>query len=269
MAMKFIDSRILLPTLFAVALGACSSSDTRAPVTAQPAARAELMETAQYLPVRQLNEAGLPVRYEPAPSPYSQIERQVESSAVDAYIEARRAFNDYDFDRAEKLLQTLQGEHPQLSGPLVMRGDIALARGKLEDAARHYEGALDVNPVNFNAWVRLAKAQRMQGQFQLAQNTYAEALQKWPDGAELHWNLGVLYDVYLNMPKKAQAHMEAYQLLSGDNSGEVARWLEEIRERTGLETALAVQGPSDDDEAEDSGSREQASNAVASQSPEE
>lgn len=269
--MKFTDSRILLPTLLAVTLGACSSSDTRTPVENRPVRQSELVPTAQYLPVRELNDAGLPVRYEPTPSPYSQIEKQVEGNAVDTYIAARRAFNDYEFKRAEDLLQKLQDQHPQLSGPLVMRGDIALARGELEAAAEYYEDALDVNPVNFNAWVRLAKAQRMQGQFQRAQNTYAEALQKWPDGAELHWNLGVLYDVYLNMPRKAQAHMEAYQLLSGDNSGEIARWLEEIRKRTGIETALVVKGPSKDgdEESQASSGPEQASNTVAVKSAEE
>lgn len=263
--MKYINFPIIVAVTFAAVLGGCSSGATRESAGAAPAPQAGLVPTAHYLPVRELNEAGLPVRYQPSPSPYSKIEMQIDGSAVENYIEARRAFDNYDFERAEQLLKKLQREEPQLSGPVVLQGDIALARGELQAAVDHYQKALAVNRVNFNAWVRLARAQRMQGKFQEAQNTYANALQQWPDGAELHWNLGVLYDVYLNMPEKAQAHMEAYQFLSGDNSGQIARWLEEIRSRTGIDTALAVRGQPAAKEA--SGSQSPGRQSPGRQSP--
>jgi tetratricopeptide (TPR) repeat protein len=243
MVMRYSNrSYVLLPILCA-ALGACTASHTRESSRTTPEAPLELIDTSQFLPVKQQDEHGLSIPYEPEPNPYTQLHRQIDKRAVLTFIDARRAFDDYDFRHAEKLLSDLQEEHPQLSGPMVLHGDIETARGNLSAAVEKYQQAIEVNPLNFNAWIRLARAQRMQGDFQLAQNSYAEALQRWPDGAELHWNLGVLYDVYLNMPKRAQAHMEAYQLLSGDNSGKIAAWLREIRERTGLKTALMVQGP--------------------------
>jgi tetratricopeptide (TPR) repeat protein len=271
MVMKYINPRAFLAVVYAVLLTACAGSDTREGATVQTRPMEGLMPTSQYLPVVQLDEAGLPIRYQPRPNPYTQIENQLDRRAVTAYIEAQRAFDDYDFERADRLLEQLESEESQLSGPRVLRGDIAMERGDLQAAVDFYEQALEVNPINTNAWTRLAKAQRMQGQFQRAQNTYAQALQRWPDGAELHWNLGVLYDLYLNMPEKAQAHMEAYQLLSGDNSGEVAAWLEEVRQRTGMDTALAVRGAAENKASADKtgDNLEEAPAAVASKSAEE
>lgn len=242
--MKYIDrSCVLLPILCATLLGACTSAGPRESASASPESRLELVDTSQYLPVKSLDENGLPIRYRPRQNPYTQLQNQIDKQAVETFIQARRALSDYDLPHAEQLLVALRKEQPQLSGPLVLHGDLEAARGNLPAAVEHYQTAIEITPVNFNAWIRLAKAQRMQGQFERAQNTYAEALRRWPDGAALHWNLGVLYDLYLNMPEQAQAHMEAYQMLSGDNSGEVAAWLSEIRQRTGIETVLRVQGP--------------------------
>src|SRR5690606_3326075 len=210
-------------------------------------AQVELAQTEQYLPVLELSESGRPLPYSAAPNPYALQEGKVDREAVDLYIEARRAFNRKDFAKAEELLAILNRDWPALSGPLVMRGDIALEREQPAEAVELYAQAIAINRENMNAWLRLAKAQRMQGHFRHAQNSYSRALAIWPDGAELHLNLGVLYDLYFNLPLKAQAHMEAYQLLSGDNSGPVVAWLEEVRGRTGRAMVLQTKSASESD----------------------
>jgi tetratricopeptide (TPR) repeat protein len=248
MEMKYSNrSALLLPIVCAALVGACTSSDPRETASEQPAAvRNELVDTSRYLPVRKQDENGLSIPYRAAPNPYEELATKIDRQAVQDFIEARRAFSDYDFKSALELLTRLQEQHSELSGPFVLHGDVEMARADLPAAEQKYQQAVEINPLNFNAWVRLAKVQRMQGEFHRAQKTYAQALDRWPDGAELHWNLGVLYDLYLNMPERAQAHMEAYQLLSGDNSGETAAWLEEIRQRTGMQTALSARGPDGD-----------------------
>ena len=202
-----------------------------------------LMDTEQYLPVQQRDETGALIPYQAKPNPYTELSGRIDKKAVTAYIEARRAFSEKQLQQADKILTQITTDEPKLSGPWVMRGDIAVEQNNLELAVEHYAKAIEVNKVNINAWLRLAKVQRERGHFRHAQNTYARALALWPDAPEAHLNLGVLYDVYLNEPLKAQAHMEAYQLLRSENNPQATAWLDEVRSRTGVASTLKVLGP--------------------------
>lgn len=237
--MRYV-SKCRLPGLIVLALSvvACAFNGGKNSWNYDGSGPAELIATEIYLPKQLVDEEGLLLPYQAQPNPYEELTGRIDRSIIDRYIQARRAFQKGDYVQAEEMLAALMAEAPDLSGPTVMRGDIALATDNLPQAVEFYMAAIRTNPINFNAYLRLAKAQRMRGHFIHAQNTYARALQRWPDGAELHLNLGVLYDIYLNKPLQAQAHMEAYQLLRGDNSGEVVAWLDEIRQRTGVQSVL-------------------------------
>jgi len=202
-----------------------------------------LVDTEQYLPIQTRDEAGQLLPYQPKPNLYAELSGRIDKTAVTAYIEARRAFGSQNYQEADRYLAQIIAEEPKLSGPWVMRGDIAYQEGNLEKAVEYYAKAIEVNQVNFNAWLRLAKVQRERGHYRHAQNTYARALALWPDAPEAHLNLGVLYDVYLNQPLKAQAHMEAYQLLQVEENQEASAWLNEVRSRTGIASTLKVLGP--------------------------
>lgn len=214
-----------------------------------------LLATEQFLPVQQRDETGALLPYVAMTNPYAELKGRIDKESVTAYIDARRAFTAKKYDFAEQLLVELLEREKNLSGPWVMRGDIALEKNQLAEAVEHYAQAIKVNELNFNAWLRLAKAQRMRGHFHHAQNTYAKALTLWRDGPELHLNLGVLYDLYFNSPLQAQAHMEAYQLLSGGENREVIAWLDEVRERTGVASTLKIIGA--DGQAESTASSSQ------------
>lgn len=237
--MRYV-SKCRLPAIIIVALSvvACAFNGGKSVWNYDGASPVKVMPTEIYLPQQLVDENGLTIPYQMQPNPYEELTGRIDRDVIDRYIQARRAFQSDDYAAAEDILTSLMKDAPHLSGPLVMRGDIAVANNNLAQAVELYMAAIRINPINFNAYLRLAKTQRMRGHFIHAQNTYARALQRWPDGAELHLNLGVLYDIYLNQPLQAQAHMEAYQLLRGDNSGEVVAWLDEIRQRTGVQSAL-------------------------------
>jgi len=202
-----------------------------------------LLDTEQFLPLQKRDDSGQLLPYDKTPNPYTKLKGRIDKTAINKYIDARRAFHAQKYDLADQLLSELSTQEPKLSGPWVMRGDIAAAQNNLPQAIEHYVTALDLNPINFNAYLRLAKSQRAQGHFYHAQNTYARALALWSDGPELHLNLGVLYDLYLNRPLRAQAHMEAYALLSGGDNNDALAWLDEIRQRTGIPSTLKIIGP--------------------------
>ena len=247
--MKYANyySRLLLIAVVLSMVASCAFNRNRDTWNYDGSNAVPLADTQAYLPVRERDELGQLLPYVAKPNPYAELSGRIDKTAVTTYIDARRAFNAQKFDFAEQLLSKLCEEEPKLSGPWVMRGDIAVAQDKLELALQHYAAAIKVNSVNFNAYLRLAKLQRQLGYFHHAQNTYAKALALWPDGPELHLNLGVLYDVYLNMPLKAQAHIEAYQLLAQQSSaaeinGDALTWLEEIKQRTGVARTLTIIG---------------------------
>lgn len=221
-----------------VLLAGCASNGGRGQWNYDGSEKVALLNTEQYLPVREKDETGALLPYEATTNPYAELKGRVDKQAVTQYIEARRAFNAEQFQRADEILQAIVKEERSLSGPWVMRGDIAMQQDHTETALEYYAKAIDINNVNINAYLRLAVAQREQGLFSHAQNTYARALALWPDAPEAHLNLAILYDIYLNDAHQAQAHMEAYLFLHKEPSEDVATWLSEVRSRTGLASLL-------------------------------
>jgi tetratricopeptide (TPR) repeat protein len=203
--------------------------------------KATLASTLEYLPAPKLDEAGASLPYEPSENPYLSQKGKISKESIVKYIEAKRAIKQKQYSQAEKLLQELTLEDKTLSGPWIALGDLAAEQKKYSQASENYAAAIGINEKNINAYMRLAQAQRMQGNFLNAQNTYAKALALWPDFPDAHLNLAVLYDVYLNHPLRAQKHMEAYQFLTHGENKNVAKWLVEIQQRTGVAVSLTVE----------------------------
>lgn len=221
-------------------LTACTNNSGRGEWNFDGTETVSLMDTEQFLPVQEKDKDGVVLPYEATANPYAAIKGRISKEAVTAYIEARRAFNSEQYQRAEELLLGIVEKEDELSGPWVMRGDIAFANGDIEKAMDYFAKAIDINVINTNAYLRLARAQREQGLFHHAQNTYARALAHWPDAPETHLNLGILYDIYLNDSLQAQAHMEAYLFLQAEPIADANTWLNEVRSRTGLASMLRV-----------------------------
>ncbi len=220
-----------------LALAGCGSTSVKDPLVSAEVAPV-VMPTESYLPVDSFDKDGVLLPYQMAANPYAVQTGRINKEAVAQFIAARRAFRAESYGEAKQILEKLIVEAGELSGPKVMLGDIAFQEQRLDDAAALYEQAITTNPENINAYLRLAKVRRIQGQYVVAQNYYAQALALWKDFPEAHLNLAILYDVYMNKPLLAQQHMEAYQFLSGNSEGEVATWLAEIRERTGVDYSI-------------------------------
>ena len=118
----------------------------------------------------------------------------------------------------------------------MMLGDIALAEKDYPQAQKHYQQGLMINPNNINGYTALATVQRLQGQYHHAQNTLAKALALWPDFPEAHYNISILFDVYLNQTDKAKQHLDAYILLSGGDE-ESQQWRQQLSKQALAEDA--------------------------------
>ena len=235
--MVFIKLTLLLSTCFI--LYACGTTDTSpvsSTVNETDTGSTALMATSQYIPKQKTNRKGELIPYEPIDNPYLKRQPAVKKVHLALFLAAKRAYEKSNWDEAESILEDLVVQTNRLSGPWVMLSDIALKKNQLSEAHDHLKKAITINKKNINAYLRLAKIQRLQGDYIEAQHTYAQLLSIWPDFPEAHLNLGVLYDVYLNNPIQAKAHMQAYQFLAQKENEQVSLWIKEIQERTKAST---------------------------------
>jgi predicted Zn-dependent protease len=235
-------TKTALFTLLLSSLSACNTGTTK-PDSDTANTAAQMLSTAEYIPVITQDKHGVTLPYEVQQDPYSALKGRIDKNHILAFIDAQRAFKAKRYDQAISKLEALIKQQPKLSGPWVILGNIAVEKGNLQSAQEHYTKAIETNPANINAYLRLALNLRKQGEYLKAQNVYTAALQQWPDFPEAHLNLAVLYDIYLNHPIRAQRHIEAYQFLSHGENPETAQWLDEIRSRTGLSVKLSLQNP--------------------------
>lgn len=227
--MKFFNKSAFFMVLLSVLLvSGCASKkgfqlqDTQGKV--------DLVATEQYLPVQTYDEKNQLIPYQEKENPYLAQKAQVDKGSVLLFIEAKSAWRNDDANTAKQKLNVIIKNDAALSGPWMMLGDIALAEKDYPQALKHYQQGLIVNPNNINGYTALASVQRLQGRYDLAQNTLAKALALWPDFPEAHYNLSILFDIYLNQAAKAKQHLDAYILLTGGDA-ESLEWLQQLNER--------------------------------------
>ncbi|MEM0954471.1 MAG: tetratricopeptide repeat protein [Pseudomonadota bacterium] len=138
-----------------------------------------------------------------------------------------------DWDTAEQDMQWLVQHYPRLSGPYLNLALIYKQQRSMNDAERYYQAALEVNSSNLEAYNHYALFLREAGRFPEAETVYLEALGVWPDHAETHRNLGVLYDLYYGNVERALVHYYRYQTLTGGESRQVASWIVDLERRSG------------------------------------
>ncbi|MDK2779172.1 MAG: tetratricopeptide repeat protein [Pseudomonadota bacterium] len=232
--MKFVKPLLVA----AVLLSGCAAQQQQ-PQEEQ----AVVVDTASYLPLQTYDEQGIKIPYISAENPYLLQKGTVSKGSVLLFIEARRALNAGDEKTAQQKLKVITDQDNTLAGPYVMLGDISMKHEDYKKASESYRKAISINGQNVNAYLGLGEALRRQGEFTAAQNTYEEALRVWRDFPEAHLNLGVLYDLYLNMPAKAQAHYEAYLFLTHNKTHKANQWYEEVKSRTGITKSFVDPGP--------------------------
>lgn len=231
--MKFV--KICNLCLLIVLLVACAGNQTK---IINATKKVKIQDTQSFIPVQMVDEKGNVVPYVMSDNPYLDGKTKISKGSVLLFIEAKKAMRDKNLAKAKQKLSVITKKDHALSGPWVLLGHIAVDNNELQTAQSHYQKAIEINPDNINAYVALAKVQRHIGEFHIAQNTLVSALALWKDCPEAHLNLGILYDLYLNQPKKAQQHLEAYLFLDGYKNKQAIAWFDEVKSRTGIDKSF-------------------------------
>ena len=130
------------------------------------------------------------------------------------------------FNEAEVGFQDLIKIYPSLTGAYVNLGFIYFTQLDVEKAELNGIKALQINPNNSEALVLMASISQKQGKFKDAERYLltAEAVNNKNDTVQ--FNLGVLYELYLQQYDDAIHHYNNYlKLSSNDDKETVGRWV--------------------------------------------
>lgn len=120
---------------------------------------------------------------------------------------------------------------PALAATLAEQGRQALEQGNAVAAKRAWRQAVELNPADPVVVNNLALLLVEDRSFVEATSLLARGLEHSPRVAELHYNLGVIAELYLLDLQKALAHYQRYREFSEAEDQAVAGWIADLERR--------------------------------------
>ncbi|MFA0809775.1 tetratricopeptide repeat protein [Microbulbifer epialgicus] len=165
-------------------------------------------------------------------NPYLANAKRAPKEVSAAMAQAHQSFIGGDSASAETQLVQITERWPKLSGPWLNLGIVQQKARQAEAAENSFRQAIKVNDNNVFAWNQLAALLRDLGRFDEAEQSYLEALERWPDYSDAHRNLGILYDLYLNRPGDALQQFRLAQSSREEPDKLLDGWILELERRT-------------------------------------
>lgn len=149
------------------------------------------------------------------------------------YKKALTLLNHDKLDAAKEIFQQFKSDRPELAGPYANLAIIALKNNEPEKALKLVKLALTKNPNLAQALNLLAYLEQVSGEINSAEKHYKEAIKNKNNYAIAHYNIALLYDVYLQDIESAIPHYERYMELINNEDKNTADWLEQIKRTKG------------------------------------
>ena len=102
---------------------------------------------------------------------------------------------------------------------------------RFDEALQVFEQAVSLSELPYVARNEIGILHRAQGNFEQAERVYLSILGEAPDFFDAHFNLGILYDLYLRRPLEAQKHYQAYINNAPEADERVQKWLVDLERR--------------------------------------
>ncbi len=138
--------------------------------------------------------------------------------------------------QAKTLFESLRNDYPRVSVFHLNLGVVYKRLARLEDAMHAYRQAISIAAQSpgggyAEAYYNLAIVLREQGLFKEAEAAYLRALSIDSDFQDAHFNLAVLYDLYLNEPVRAIHHYQRHLALKEGADEEIGIWIAALEKR--------------------------------------
>jgi Tfp pilus assembly protein PilF len=157
--------------------------------------------------------------------------QEIPPAAQTLFDSAVAAQREQQWAQAEQQLKQLVEKYPQLSGPHLNLALIYAQTQRNEQAEVEFKNALQINPNNIPAYDQYAIWLRGQVRLQEAEAIYLKALERAPDHADTHLNLGILYDLYMGKLPQALVQYQRYLELANDEKSPVNAWVGDLQRR--------------------------------------
>ncbi len=165
------------------------------------------------------------------PNPYAAQPEPDDPATRALLLKANAAMAEQAWGKAEPLLLQAIAQAPEYSGIYYNLGRVYHQLNRPAEAMLQFQNAIAVNDKNIYAYNALAVLKREQGDFSGAETLYKQALNIWPDHADSHKNLGILYDLYMGRLHEALASYQAYQALQEQPDRLVTAWIVDLERR--------------------------------------
>ena len=145
------------------------------------------------------------------------------------FKKATALLNNNKINAAKNIFLSLNDERPELAGPYANLAIIALKEDKPNEAFELVNKSLNKNPNLPQALNLLAYLEQIKGEIRSAEKNYKKAIENKPNYSLAHYNLALLYDIYLQDINRAIPHYERYMELINNEDKNTADWLEQIK----------------------------------------
>jgi tetratricopeptide (TPR) repeat protein len=156
---------------------------------------------------------------------------------VAIYRQGITELNNNQLNQAEISFLKMAKLQPALAGPWANLALVYLKRQQYDKAEKHVQIALSKNPNMAQALNLAGYLESRKGHINKAKGLYEKAISSKPDYALAHYNLALLYDVYLQDLPKAIEHYQRYLALIKHEDKKTKDWVEELKLNVKSDTA--------------------------------
>ncbi|WP_221793030.1 tetratricopeptide repeat protein [Oceanobacter mangrovi] len=137
-----------------------------------------------------------------------------------------------NFKQAEQHWQMMSERNPDFPGVWVNLALSQYHNGEFEAAKGSVETALQLKPGFCPALATMGPIARELGEFSLAEDNYKQAIAcSGNNSADLHYNLGILYDLYMNDQARALVQYKAAQRAYAEDDPQLDIWITDLSKR--------------------------------------
>ena len=164
-------------------------------------------------------------------------EQPIPEALTAAYQQGLELLQDKKYDEALVHWQGLTQEYSQFPGCWSNLGIAQFENQSYEDSVKSFDQALSIDSSFCPALKMKALAEREAGHFKKSEETYLSALQCAPGDADVHYNLGILYDLYMQDLAKALEHYQQAAALMSQTDETLAMWITDLERRNAEQMA--------------------------------
>ncbi len=164
-----------------------------------------------------------------APQARSMDNISVSAGDREKYKEGLIALSYNDNDKAESIFNDFLEDKPEFAGPYTNLALIQFKKKNYEQSLELVNKALQRNPQQAQAYQLRAQILVSKGKIHDAENDYKKAIELKPDYINAHYNLALLYDIYLQEIALALKHYETYLSLIKKPDDATQEWVNHLK----------------------------------------